>query len=132
MPTRVLMTPHESDFGGAASGIRTVVEKYFKHLPAFDIELVSPKATSWDLWAIHAGTTQAFAPNDPIVSHCHGLYWTFDYNAEHWELEGNRDVINVMRHARHVTVPSRWVAMNLARDLHFWPTVIPHGVDWEE
>lgn len=132
MALKVRMTPHLSDFDNAASGIRTVVEKYFKHLPNYDIELVSPKATSFDVWAIHAGTTQAFAPNDPIVAHSHGLYWTADYQAQHWELQGNQEVINTVRHARRVTVPSRWVAEAFARDMHLYPAVIPHGVDWEE
>lgn len=129
---KVRMTPHLSEFNGAASGIVTVVEKYFKHLPDFGVELVSPKATSFDVLAIHAGTTQDFAPNDPIVAMCHGLYWSADYEAEHWELQGNQEVINTIRHARRVTVPSRWVATTFARDMHLLPDVVPHGVDWEE
>jgi hypothetical protein len=130
---KILMTPHDSLLSGKAqSGIEQVVHKYFKYLPQYGIELVEPGATSYDLLAIHAGLTNAFAPNDPIVCHCHGLYWTSDYQAAQWEHEGNRDVVHTIRHARSVTVPSHWVAEAFARDMRFCPAVIPHGVEWDE
>lgn len=133
MTIKVLMTPHLLEVQKqGASGIRTVVEKYFHHLPAFDIELVPPRTQSFDVWAVHAGMTDEFLPNDPIVSHCHGLYWTADKLAEDWENIGNRAVIHAIRHARLVTVPSRWVAETFARDMHLMPEIIPHGVDWKD
>lgn len=57
MTIRVLMRPHVSEVQNRGDGISRVIEGYFKHLPEFDIELVSQDATSYDLVAAHAGIT---------------------------------------------------------------------------
>lgn len=128
MTIKVLMLPHLSHFRSEESGIKTVVTKYFEHLPKFDIELVDPGATTFDVKAAHAGMTGA----DATVSHCHGLYWTGDYDAAAWEWKSNQAVIDSLRGAKEVTVPSEWVAEALRRDMHLNPHVINHGVDWHE
>lgn len=131
MSLKVRMSPDLATVqAGGGSGIRTVVEQYYRHLPAFDIELVGPQADSFDVLAIHASAYHGFRPNDPIVAHCHGLHWTADNPSEKWEDDTNGEVIEVLRHALTVTVPSRWVAQTIARDMHFWPQIIPHGVEW--
>jgi glycosyltransferase involved in cell wall biosynthesis len=47
----------------------------------------------------------------------------------HWK--GNRKVIDALRAAKAVTVPSAWVALNIARNMHIRPTVVPHGINWQ-
>lgn len=125
---RVLMLPHLTRLGSATSGIARVVEGYFRHLGKFGIELVDQDAASYDLKAVHAGMTAG----DCDVCHCHGMYWTADYGAPNWEYETNAKVIDAIRHAKEITVPSHWVAETFQRDTHSTPHVIPHGIDWQD
>jgi len=130
---KVLMLPHLSDFAdpGSESGIRRVVEAYFKHLPKFGVELVG-KDKPYDVLAVHAGCYEGYAPNEPMVSHNHGLYWNADFPCPDWAYKANANVIRCIRHSREVTVPSSWVAETFQRDMHFTPHVVPHGIDWDE
>jgi glycosyltransferase involved in cell wall biosynthesis len=125
---KVLMLPHISDFRKSESGIRRVVESYFRHLPEFGIELVGKNATTYDLKAVHAGMTGA----DCAICHCHGAYWTADLPCSKWEYKANAKIVEAIRHAKEVTVPSAWVAETFQRDMHFTPHVIPHGIEWQE
>lgn len=125
---KVKMTPHLSHFRSEVSGIATVVKKYFEYLPQFGIELVKPEAKRFDLRAVHAGMTGAEAE----ICHLHGLYWTGDYSAPAWEYEVNALIVEAIRHAKAVTVPSAWVAEAFQRDLRYTPHIIGHGVEWDE
>lgn len=125
---KVKMLPHVSRLGDATSGIARVVEAYFKHLPAFGIEMVGQDSDTYDLKAVHAGMTGS----DCDVCHCHGLYWTEDYQAPEWEFRTNARVISAIKSAREITVPSDWVAETFRRDMRISPWVIPHGIDWKE
>jgi len=126
---KVQMLPHIDHYRDEQSGIRRVVEAYFKHLPAFDIEMVHPDAATFDLLAIHAGMRGSACD----VAHCHGLYWTADFpQAPAWQKNVNAQVISSIRQAREVTVPAEWVAEAFQRDMRFTPTAIGHAVDWEE
>lgn len=130
---KVMMVPSWANVSGhEESGIKTVIKKYFEHLPAVGIELVSPKTDSFDLLAVHAGMTKEFPIDAPLCAHLHGLYWTADYDAAMWESKVNRDVIEGIRYATTVTVPSEWVAEPFRRDMHLQPYVLPHGIDWDE
>ena len=126
---KVMMVPHLIDFErGMENGIKRVVEGYFRHLPKFGVELVSPNASDFDIIAAHAG----IAGGDATVSHLHGIYWTADYpESGRWQYKVNARVIESIRHAKEVTVPSAWVAETLQRDMRFSPHVIPHGIDRE-
>lgn len=128
MTIKVLMTPHLSEIGNAVSGIHTVIRKYFEHLPEFGIELVDADATSYDLTAAHAGITGG----DTMICHCHGLYWCGDLACDEWEWHVNARVIEAIRNAKEITVPSQWVNESFLRDLRRSAHVIPHGVDWQE
>lgn len=128
MTIKCLMTPHLSEIGNNVSGIHTVIRKYFQHLPQFDIELVSPDATSYDIKAAHAGITGG----DCTVCHAHGLYWSGDVPCDDWEWHVNSRVIEAIRSAKEITVPSAWVNETFKRDLRKPAHVIPHGVDWDE
>lgn len=125
---RVGMFPHLKGLGKHESGIRRVVEAYVRHMPKFGVEIVDPKDPPYDLRAAHAGMTGV----ELDVCHCHGLYWTADYHAPLWEWRANHNVIEAIRHAKEVTVPSRWVAETFERDMHFSPTIVPHGIDADE
>jgi len=123
------MIPHITQLGKATSGIARVVEGYFKYLPEFGVELVASDCEDFDLDAVHAGSTGAQITG---CCHSHGTYWTSDYDAADWEWKTNVKVIQAMRHAKVITVPSEWVAESARRDMHLNPWVIPHGIDAED
>jgi glycosyltransferase involved in cell wall biosynthesis/predicted flap endonuclease-1-like 5' DNA nuclease len=108
------------------SGIRRVVEAYVKYLPNHGIEVVEDPNIA-ELTVAHAGTFVG-----ANVVHCHGLYWSDEYEVAKWELHTNRNVIESIRSAVTVSVPSKWVAETFERDMRMSPVVIPHGVDWSE
>ncbi|KKM74231.1 hypothetical protein LCGC14_1402500, partial [marine sediment metagenome] len=124
---KVLMLPHITQFGQGEGGVRRVVEAYNQYLPEFGIELVNPDTFSFDLTAVHAGV----APGAD-VAHNHGLYWTADLQLSDYEWQANTQVINSLREAKQITVPSQWVAESIQRDMRINPHVIPHGVEWDE
>lgn len=128
MTIKCRMYPHLTELGNGESGIHTVVRKYFEHLPEFGVELVEPTATTFDLRASHAGITGG----DTDCAHLHGYYFTADYPADEWEYRVNARVVESIRSAKVITVPSDWVAETLRRDCRLNPFVIPHGIDWHE
>lgn len=134
---RVLMVPHLANFDKEESGIKRVVEAYHSYSRQFGIEFVAcpiAEEGAYDLFAIHAGTTNLYPANKPIVAHLHGLYWTADYAANIWEWRANMNVIESIRRATLVTVPSEWVAESIRRDARVNPYVLHHGVEaqkWE-
>ena len=128
MTIKVLMRPHVSEVQNQSNGIARVIEGYFAHLKEFDIELVEPDATTYDLVAAHAGITGS----ECDVAHLHGLYWTADYNASDWEWHVNSRVIEACRSAKIITVPSAWVSEPFQRDMRISPVVVPHGIDWQD
>lgn len=130
---RVLMTPPLSAFDNHESGIKRVIEAWIKHAPA-GIEFVEcnvEREDLYDLFVIHAGSVNRYPAKRPIVSALHGLYWTSDYQASAWEWAANSSVIESIRRATSVTVPSNWVAETLQRDFRINPTVVHHGIDWK-
>ncbi len=128
----VLMIPHLARFAKEESGIRRVVEAYFKYLPDFDVNLVDVKVDSFDILAVHAGTTITFSHDAPTVSHCHGLYWTSDYPAASWEWRANANVTVSLMFSNKITVPSEWVAETLRRDMRLNPIIVHHGIECQE
>jgi len=125
---KVKMVPGLKQFERGEGGIKQVVQHYYKYLPQFDIKLVEDG--SYDLLAAHAGVTE----KDCDICHCHGLYWTADYDASSWEYEANARIVESIRSAKVTTVPSDWVAQTLRRDMRINPVVIPHGIEsnlWE-
>jgi len=80
------MIPHVDKISGnLTDGISQVVTNYFRHLPEFGIELVSPDAGTYDLIAVHAGLTGEVNH----ICHLHGVHWTGDYDAPIWEYRVN-------------------------------------------
>lgn len=129
---KVMLVPHADNLTSGESGIHTLCRKWVRHGASAGIEFVNSNATSFDVLAVHAGMSKEYGSNIPLCSHLHGIYWTGDYQAHYWEWKANRDVIDSIRHATTVTVPSAWVAFSLQRDMHLNPVVLPHGIDWQE
>jgi glycosyltransferase involved in cell wall biosynthesis len=140
---RVKMFPALNPHKPGTSGIHRVVEAYHKHLPRYGIELVGPEDHLFDLVAGHVG--EGFTTGVPFVCHTHGLYFTADYpddtsnwqydypdDTSNWQYKVNAKVIESIRHASQVTVPSAWVAETFQRDMRFMPHIVPHGIDWQD
>lgn len=127
---KVFMYPHplSPDIQNGIGGIHTAVRMYAKYMPTYGVEFVDTEKEA-DLIAIHAGSYIPTDPHKPVISLCHGLHWTADYNAEPFEFETNAHVIQALRRADKVVVPSEWVATTLRRDMRIEPAVIGHGVD---
>ena len=125
---KIKMLPHLTHFKSEESGIKRVLEAYFKYLPQFGVEIVNPETETFDLLVAHAGMGDGSAD----VAHLHGLYWSADYDCSLWEYESNRRIVNEIRQARQITVPSSWVAETFQRDMRLNPHVIGHGIEWQE
>lgn len=135
MTIRVLMIPSLARFEGGESGIKRVVEAYHRYAQQTGIEYVDcPVSDSgkYDVFAVHAGSTDDYPKDRPTVSICHGLYWVEDYQASAAEWHTNAFVIESLRRAQSITVPSEWVAESIRRDVRVNPTILPHGIEWEQ
>jgi glycosyltransferase involved in cell wall biosynthesis len=122
-----MMVPDIDMAKDGVSGIHTVVRAYYRVLPKYGIDLVPYKAEH-DVSIAHAGMFDAFAD----VAMTHGIYFTADYNAHTHEWRANNYVVNSIRAAYYVTVPSPWVAETMRRDFRVDPIIIPHGVFYDE
>lgn len=128
---RVKMTPMLHEVEGIEGGISTIVRAYYRLLPSYGVQLTDNDDLA-DLFAVHAGMREDIPADRPMVAMLHGLYWTGDYPADDWEYHTNASVVNSLRVADLVTVPSDWVAQTIRRDMHFNPVVLGHGIDLEE
>ena len=123
----------EPRFRGADKGdggIRRIVEAQRLWLPRMGVEVVDELEEA-DLVATHAGMAPEVPQDIPWVVHTHGLYWD-DYEWPGWCHRLNREVIDAVRKADHVTAPSEWVAYALKRAMWLRPTVLHHGIDLED
>lgn len=115
-----------------SNAINQIVLRLAKHLPAYGVEIVGQPQGA-DLVVGHAGQTDGKTVVD--VAHCHGLYPTAHTptaDTPGWHWGANQGVIENVRQARRVTVPSEWVADLFRRDMHFNPAVVGWGVDFAE
>ncbi len=121
----IFMLPMSSELG-----IGQVVTAYRKYLPAYGITFVANESAA-DLIVMHAAE---HAKVQADVVHCHGLYPTAVEDAKCDVCKStNAAVIDNLRHALRITVPSDWVAQILRRDMNLQPEVMPHGItlsDW--
>lgn len=129
---KVLMLPQLKNFQREESGIKRVVEAYHKYAPQFGIEFVDCNVEdegAYDVYAVHAGTSNKYPVHRPIVAILHGLYWSDDLICNVWEYRANANVIESVRRATVITVPSPWVAETIMRDFRVRPMVVPHGIE---
>ena len=128
--SKVYIEPNFRGVDEGEGGIRRIVDKMKQHLPTLGYEITT-KIDEADLVHTHAGMTPDVPLEIPWIASCHGLYWQ-EYNWSRWHHDLNRQVIDAMRRADHVTAPSEWVAQTLRRGMWLRPTVLHHGVDMEE
>lgn len=126
------MLPTLHSINGQPHGIARVVENWHRLAPEYGIQYVDEKTDDFDIYAIHAGTSQRYPEGTPFVSHLHGLYWTADYGENPYEMDANSHIIDSIRHSEIVTVPSDWTAATIRREMRISPVVIGHGIDVDE
>jgi glycosyltransferase involved in cell wall biosynthesis len=127
---KVHILPRFRGVDAGEGGIRRIVEAQHRWLPEMGIEVVDDLAEA-DLVATHAGSTGNIPVQMPWVVHTHGLYWK-EYRWPKWCHDLNRQVVDAMRRADHVTAPSEWVAQALRRGMWLRPTVLEHGIDMDD
>ena len=108
---------------GLDNGVGQVLVNYQRRFPEVDIELAKP-GESYDLSASHLGYNI-----DADVHHNHGLWLG---GLESQRAEQNKTIIESVRRAKQVIVPSEYVAGYFRRDMRLDPHVVGHGVNWEE
>lgn len=120
--------PHQVE---PETGIGRVILAMGKYLPEYGIDLIDDTNRA-DVIACHVNRPTNVPRVD--VLHLHGLYFSDipheRYTNYHHEI--NRGIVQAIREAKAVTVPSEWVAYSLQRDFRINPTVISHGIDVEE
>jgi glycosyltransferase involved in cell wall biosynthesis len=129
---KVFISPHPSGYredGQGSGGIWRVINAQARWLPEYGIEIVDSEADA-DVVMVHAG--MLVRTDKPYVTTNHGMYWTgdFEWPDQHWEFNGA--VIEALRRAHTIIVPSEWVAQPIRRDMRKNPVVIPHGTEFEE
>jgi len=122
---KVKMIPGVGQEGDRTTGISQVVFKYIEYLKKMGVDFVTENA---DVVVGHAGVTG----KECDVSVLHGVYWTADYHASKSEYATNARIVDSLRSAKVITVPSDWVKKTIERDFRVSPVVINHGIEWEE
>ena len=128
---RVAIRPYFSGPDKGEGGIRRWVEAQRSMLPLYGIDVVDDFEQA-DVIACHAG--DLVKTDKPLVAHCHGLYNTAAQSWSRWEWQMNANVIEVLRRSEIATVPSQWVAMQVARGMSINARVLYAGIEpglWE-
>lgn len=120
-------TPAESA-ADTTNAIHQTVLRLAEHLPKFGYQIVDNPADA----ALTVGHAGQGALEGVDVAHCHGLYPTGMVESEKWHWAANRAVIRNLTSALEITVPSRWVAEIIERDMHIKPAVIGWAVDSDQ
>lgn len=127
---KVLMYPLPSHAAkDLSNSINQIVYRLQKTLPKYGYELTEDENAA-ELTACHAGQCGNGAYAD--IAHCSGLYPTASGQSEFWHWGANVGVIQSLRAAKQITVPSQWVADILRRDMNVNPAVIGWAVDFDE
>lgn len=111
-------------------GIGRIVHAQFQYLPQLGIELTD--ADQADVIAVH---TQQFDMPRVDVLHLHGMYWSGDPGSgvyEQWHHHANRKIVEAARLAGVITVPSQWCTEAFRRDMRLIPSVVGHGIDFDQ
>lgn len=123
---KILIRPEFNDAIGSEGGIRRVVEAQKRWLPTVGWELTDDVDDA-DVIAVHA-TTWVPCGNKPVVTHCHGLYWS-EYPWPRWGYKANDDVIACILKSDLCTAPTQWVANAIRRGTQCDARVVPHGIE---
>lgn len=126
---KLYISPNYTGQDQGDGGIRRVIEAMYKYLPEFGIECVD-NPNEADIINAH-GAMPVDKFDKPIISTNHGLYWKgYDWGA--WAHKANQLVIESMKRASAVTVPSHWVRNAITRGMLIDPKVIHHGINIEK
>lgn len=120
----------ESSLKHANNGISQVVIGMGRYMPAHGWQ-PTENAYEASLHCHHAGEGKGATD----VAICHGLHPTASYNMGEAINEVNRLVLMDIIAAKHVVVPSQWVADILRREMKLEPHVVSWGIDldfWKE
>lgn len=118
------MLPDWKQFG-LTNGVGRVIHSYHKYLPKVGITITTNPDDNFDLSASHLGH---YPQAD--IHFSHGLYWGNDITQQ--MRETNANIVNAIRQARAIVVPSRFVAETFRHDFRLNPYIIPHGIEWQE
>lgn len=132
-PIRVCLYPRAEGEDPGQGGVRRVIEAQQRYLPEFGVELVDDPALA-DVLASHISFPPEWVklyPDKAFVLHCHGLYWA-EYEWPGWALTANSEVMEGIRVADAVTVPSLWIRDVIAKHTCREARIIAHGVDLDE
>lgn len=128
---RVYIRPIFAGLDNGEGGIRRWVEAQHRYLSDYGIVPVGSEDKA-DVVVCHAGDIVDTAK--PLVVHNHGLYATLEQKWDRWAWLLNQHVIELLRRSDIATVPSRWVAEQVARGMSITARVLYAGVDpelWE-
>ncbi len=117
-------------------GVKQVIGHVLPYLEALGCEFVDDREHADVIWyhaAPYAQTRHWLStrPNVAAVCSNHGLYWA-EYDWDQGSLAANAEVIEGLRLADVVTVPSEWVARAIHRGISADVRVVYHGVDMGE
>lgn len=111
----------------SSNGISQVVLNMARHLPAFGWQY---SQTGGELRVHHAGE----GGGETDIAICHGLHPTgvptIKTHPDHWRI--NKRVIDDIKAAKAVVVPSEWVAEIMRREFHIEPHIIHWGINLED
>ncbi len=127
-----LPTPEQAS-SDRSNAINQIVCRLRDYLPKYGVEIQEMPAGA-DLIVGHAGQTDG-GKTVVDVAHVHGLYptaHTSQFETPGWHWAANWHVIENVRGAKRVTVPSQWVADLFRRDMHIDPDVIGWAIDTTE
>lgn len=120
---KLLMLPKISDVG-TNNGIGQVLLNYWNWLPKVGIELTDNPDDKYDISSSHLGKIA----NADIVYN-HGFWFG---KVSELMSQQNAMIIESIRNAKAVIVPSEYVAETIRRDFRINPYVIGHGVNMSE
>ncbi len=135
MPSRkIYMNPAPSQAEqDTSNSIHQIVLRLRDNLPEWGWQITENIAEA-DLVALHAGQSYS-GKFDCDIAHCHGVMPTFDQPQTKWWFGANANVIETLRHARAITVPSTWVADIIRRELNREPLIVNWAIEhsqWNE
>ena len=130
MSHKVFMLPTPSEArNDDSNSINQIVLRLQKKLPMYGWEITEDENEA-DIVAIHAGQTTRDIRCD--VAHCHGLYPTAEFGNVHWHHRANANVIQTLKQAKEITVPSSWVGEIIERDMNIKPEIVRWAIDRSE
>jgi glycosyltransferase involved in cell wall biosynthesis len=127
---KVFIAPNFPGADRGEGGIRRVVEAQRRWLPKYGYDITDDIKDA-DIVALHAGEWVDPPVGVPVVSHCHGLYWS-EYKWPSWADTVNKTVIKNLKQADRITAPSEWVATAIRRNTWLNPDVLYHGIEPDE